>query len=146
MDAATFTAKTLRAEDGCLIWMGRKTHDGYGIVSEAGKTLYLHRWAQEHFNGPIPEGCQVDHLCNVASCVEPSHLEPVTLQENMRRLSERTVNCKRGHEFTPENTYIQKGTGRKSCKACRRDAYRRFLNDNPGYHAKWKAKKGGNAA
>ena len=31
--------------------------------------------------------------------------------------------CKRGHPFTPENTYRQEGRGRQ-CKQCRRDAAR----------------------
>ena len=146
MDQDTFNAKTVRADNGCLIWTGRRTRDGYGIIGEKKRTLYVHRWSQEVFNGPIPDGWQVDHLCNNSSCVEPSHLEPVTMQENMRRVAERTTHCKRGHAYTPDNTYIQKGTGRKSCKTCRKAAYEKFLTANPGYHAKWKAKKGGATA
>jgi hypothetical protein len=56
------------------------TH-GYGIL---GRKL-AHREAHEEFNGPIPEGYQVDHLCRVRTCVSPAHLEAVTQQENLLR-------------------------------------------------------------
>lgn len=135
MDLDTFNAKTIRAENGCLLWMGNKTRDGYGRY---GGTGYAHRWAQEYFNGPIPHGYQVDHLCNQASCVEPTHLEPVTLQENMRRAGMRVTQCIRGHDFTMENTYIAPKTGRKSCKTCRRMLTQRFLDDHPHYHRDWR--------
>jgi hypothetical protein len=37
------------------------------------------------FVGPVPEGLELDHLCRVTTCVRPSHLEPVTTGENVRR-------------------------------------------------------------
>lgn len=33
--------------------------------------------------------------------------------------------CRRGHPFTPENTYIQPSSGNRSCMECRRDGARR---------------------
>ena len=35
--------------------------------------------------GSIPDGLHLDHLCRVPACVNPEHLEPVTLAENNRR-------------------------------------------------------------
>lgn len=36
--------------------------------------------------GPIPEDCELDHLCgNGPGCYNPRHLEAVTHQENCRR-------------------------------------------------------------
>jgi hypothetical protein len=52
--------------------------------------MYAHRWAYEHFVGPIPEGLEIDHGCFVHACVNPGHLEPVTHQENVRRRHEHT--------------------------------------------------------
>jgi hypothetical protein len=73
----------------------------------------------------IPEGKQLDHLCDVTLCVNPKHLEPVTVRENVLRgdtLTARNLaktHCKQGHEFTPQNTYWQaKGTQRQ-CRTCR---------------------------
>ncbi|MGH9151353.1 MAG: HNH endonuclease [Acidimicrobiales bacterium] len=32
-----------------------------------------------------PEGLTLDHLCRDRRCVNPAHLEPVTVAENLRR-------------------------------------------------------------
>lgn len=32
--------------------------------------------------------------------------------------------CARGHEFTPENTYVYPGDGSRACITCRRETYR----------------------
>ena len=34
--------------------------------------------------------------------------------------------CKRGHEFTPENTYVIPSTGSRSCKTCKRADVERY--------------------
>jgi hypothetical protein len=61
--------------------------------------------------------------------VNPAHLELVTPRENTEastatpaHINRRKTHCPRGHEFTPENTYIQvrkNGTSvSRSCKRC----------------------------
>ncbi|KON62769.1 hypothetical protein KOEU_37340 [Komagataeibacter europaeus] len=70
----------------CHVWTGwRLKHRPYGKFSCDGKTHRVHRWRYEHENGPIPDGLHLDHTCDNTFCVNPSHLEPVTAQENMRR-------------------------------------------------------------
>jgi hypothetical protein len=80
---------------GCWIWFGSFIWDTgakhpvlYGSVWD-GKTRPVHRVVYELFHGEIPEGYQVDHLCSVPLCVNPSHLEAVTPRENVRRTWER---------------------------------------------------------
>lgn len=41
-----------------------------------------------------------------------------------KKRPDRQTHCKRGHEFTPENTYIPKANGKQVCKTCRRDLER----------------------
>jgi hypothetical protein len=111
--------------DGCWLWTGYRLHNGYGSLMANGKKNTLaHRFAYELLVGPIPDGLTLDHLCRVRNCVNPAHLEPCTMAENALRgvgptaVNARKTHCKRGHEFTPQNTYARPDGGRE-CKACR---------------------------
>ena len=99
----------------CWIWTGAHA-DGYGRIDNRS----THRVAYELVIGQIPDGLVLDHLCRVPACCNPTHLEPVTHRENMQRSSTAMkAFCKRGHEFTPENTYIT-ALGHRQCRACKR--------------------------
>lgn len=71
--------------EGCWLWTGSLTFDGYGIFRENNRRTGAHRFAYEYFVGPIPAGLQIDHLCRVRNCVNPAHLDPVTNAENTTR-------------------------------------------------------------
>ena len=43
-----------------------------------------HRISWELHNGPITEGMNVNHKCNVAHCVNPEHLYVGTQKQNVR--------------------------------------------------------------
>lgn len=70
---------------GCWIWTGAQSPRGYTKKGIGGKRIQAHRYMWEKFNGPIPEGMVMDHLCRNPSCANPDHLEPVTHTENVRR-------------------------------------------------------------
>lgn len=119
--------------DSCWLWSSA-LFQGYGIFSlRRGKTIRAHRLAYELLVGPIPDGLEIDHLCYVRRCVNPSHLEAVTTQVNVKRANARrwaaaTPNgcCTSGHPFTEENTY--RWNGKRWCKTCR-NAHRRRYRD-----------------
>src|SRR5437763_12827689 len=70
---------------GCWRWQRALNEGGYGLVGYGGKVARAHRVAYELFVGPIPLELELDHLCRVRRCVNPSHLEPVTRRENVLR-------------------------------------------------------------
>lgn len=112
----------------CWLWTGSKKHDGYGIFFTVKKQTTAHRFAYELLRGPIPNGCELDHLCRIRACVNPDHLEPVSHRENCLRGESpsahhaRKTKCKYGHEFTPANTYRKYENGKlggRRCRTCR---------------------------
>jgi len=73
------------SDAGCLEWQGYRDPGGYGRTAVGGRHILVHRLAYAALVGEIPEGLQIDHLCNNPSCVFPLHLEVVTHAENQRR-------------------------------------------------------------
>lgn len=112
----------------CWLWTSPLSLGGYATFAVGRKGQRAHRWAYEHWVGPIPKGLQIDHICRVRHCVNPEHLRPVTPQGNSQYRAEQVTHCPKGHEYSPENTYISNGS--RICKTCNRDkskAYQREL-------------------
>lgn len=71
---------------GCWIWT-RSQRFGYGRWTkrdgDLNRAAHLVIW--EIFNGRVPDGYELDHLCKVRCCVNPGHLEVVTHSINVLR-------------------------------------------------------------
>ena len=105
--------------DGCWMWTGPVRGTGYGEHVDVWKV----------FNGPIPHGLEIDHLCRFRLCMNPAHLEAVTSTENKLRgeglpaRNARKTHCLRGHPLSGDNVFIRtKWNGRqfRRCVTCRR--------------------------
>lgn len=72
------------APSGCWIWQRGVDKDGYGATRRDSERR-AHRWYYLQVVGPIPEGQEVHHTCEVKLCVNPAHLEPLTSAEHKRR-------------------------------------------------------------
>ena len=111
----------------CWIWKAARAGGGtgqYGTFYDGHRDVTAHRWAWEHFKGPIPEGLTIDHLCRVKLCVNPDHLEPVTVRENNLRASRLITHCPYGHPYDEKNTRMYRGS--RFCKECDRRRSREY--------------------
>lgn len=113
----------------CWVWRGGVGASGYGHFWVNGKTVLAHRFSYETTGRHIPDGLCLDHLCRNRSCVNPDHLEPVTLVENVMRgesvwaKNARKTHCVRGHLLAEPNirTARVKGKPVRACKQCHRE-------------------------
>ena len=107
----------------CWLWTASKFSDGYSQKRFKGRNQKAHRPIYELLIGPIPDGLTLDHLCRVRHCVNPRHVEPVTLLINQRRGERATqTHCIHGHELSGYNL-IMRGTNRK-CRKCHNQSQR----------------------
>lgn len=100
------TGKTVRDENGCLVWVGHKNREGYGRVyvkqfwTEKWEGMNAHRLAyMVHYNKTdMPGSIHVSHLCHNSSCIEISHLtaEPAHVNAS-RKICKNVRYCTRQH-------------------------------------------------
>lgn len=125
-----FKTKIRVSDSGCWIWTAQIRPLGYPGCWYNGKTDTAHRVIYSLANGPIPKGLTIDHLCRVKACVNPDHLEAVTISENLKRCeyAPSTINsnvkkCPKGHQYDALNTgtYKQKTSTIRRCLRCHRE-------------------------
>lgn len=134
-----FWARVEKQEGGCWLWRGTVT-GGYGTLAYKGRTYRASRLSWEWARGTLmPEDLDCCHTCDVTICVNPAHLWPGTESENGKDAwakggltapphrgylphNKFWTECKYGHPFTPENTYVVPGNGQRRCRTCQRQA------------------------
>ena len=141
------TARIEVLPNECWHWTGAVNRWGYAVVETTvgNKSNRLARIMYELVIGPIPDGLVLDHLCHTRDetcpggascphhrCVNPSHLEPVTVAENNLRgrsqwaVNARKTHCPQGHPYDEQNTRFKKYRGGivRVCKTCAREQRR----------------------
>lgn len=124
---ADIKARTI--QDGeCWLWP-TKSKLGYGdiylgnYISET-----AHRLSYRFAKGEIPEDLCIDHLCRKPSCVNPDHLEAVTIKENtLRGVGMGAINAKKTLCIRGHNRWGKQEKGRR-CLECHRvkESFRRM--------------------
>ena len=107
--------------NGCWIYTGPESGEGYGafaMVYKRKNTRNAHRTSFLIFKGAIPEGMEVHHTCHNRKCFNPEHLTITEIIDH-RRLHNCVTHCASGHEYTPENIYMFRGS--KKCRTCHRE-------------------------
>jgi ferredoxin-like protein FixX len=119
--------------DGCWLYEGNRNEQGYGILTPIQRKRTGERRAHRHayvlFHGPIPDGLQINHHCDIPNCVRPDHIYAGTAQDNMDdrsrrgRANPRKVDvCPRGHEKSRDRTDVNS----RKCVECGRIAAREW--------------------
>ena len=122
----------------CWLWVGTIAPNGYAKFWADGTNHNAHRWIWEQEHGLILEGLQIDHTCHSESdcsggvtclhrcCVRLSHLELVSLHENVTRGGNtQKTRCPQGHSYDEENPYPCTGPHPyRQCRICKLEGQR----------------------
>lgn len=112
--------RSTRTDDGCL------TVRGYGARRGTHQKVAGRAWAHIAayvvFVGGYDPELEVDHVCGVKDCIEPTHLRQVTRAEICRTRAQRPL-CRNGHVREFDETT---GRYRAACRVCNADAQRRW--------------------
>lgn len=77
-------------QSGCWNWTAARDPQGYGVFWFDGKMRWAHRVSCQWLGGGLEDGQVVNHKCGNRACVNPEHLEAVSVVYNATyRASER---------------------------------------------------------
>ena len=111
----------------CYLWKGCLDKDGYGTFYFRKKNRRAHRVGYFMFYGPIDDDMVIDHKCKNRSCVNPTHLRPVTKTQNalentksVAALNRLKKTCPKGHK------YDRKYGKQRYCSICQAEKSKRL--------------------
>lgn len=80
---------------GCTLWIGAASRYGRVDIASGGRkrvgrrSTGAHRLAWELVHGPIPDGLEVCHKCDVGLCINVDHLFLGTHADNMQDMADK---------------------------------------------------------
>lgn len=120
-------AKIEVAGSGCWNWIGHTTKQGYGHLWDGRSARAAHRVVYELLIGPIPADHELHHpeTCERRCVNVEEHVKPIAIPDHKEL--HRPTHCRKGHELTPENSYVPRD-GNRRCRTCIRDRKERLKN------------------
>lgn len=88
---------------GCLLWTGYVNAKGYGVVHVGGRTLLAHRVVAGLADAPASIVSR--HSCDQPGCIEPRHVTPGTVADNVADMHARGRARKARGESHPRRTH-----------------------------------------
>lgn len=130
--------------ESCWLFMGARNSYGYGVISvrRTGRARDrsmqgAHRAVYEALVEPIAAELTLDHLCRVRHCVNPTHLEPCSRGENVKRGESissayaRRSCCSKGHELDAGNIYRNPAAPQaRVCRTCAKEYRSRYYAEH----------------
>jgi len=111
----------------CWNWVGGVSPTGYSRMTYLGKQYNGSRVIAALYLGLdiADTKSHALHACDNRRCINPKHIFVGTHLDNVRDMCVKgrhyfrnQTHCKRGHEFTPENTRLANGS--RHCVACQK--------------------------
>lgn len=123
--AARILETTITTDRGCMEWQGWRNRKGYGEIGmKDSSNARCHRVVYKAVRGEVPADWDVCHTCDNPPCVNPLHLFAAPRSVNVQDMRakkrgnhQKQTACKWGHDFTPENTYVDSRNFRQ-CRTC----------------------------
>lgn len=128
----------------CWKWLGGQS-SGYGRFSIDSslvanrKQVPAHRFAYEYFHGPLAKDLVLHHICKNTLCVNPKHLQPLSIKEHVAQsisvgvmvaaLQSVKTHCPKGHPYEGSNLSIRRD-GSRVCRECKRQRYNEWRKRN----------------
>lgn len=111
----------------CKLYRGALHEKGYVRVRCNGHHVYGHRLIYEQLIGPIPDGHEIDHLCENRECLQPAHLEAVPPEVNKARRYNRDISVPKGDAGSNYNSLYATDRTVRDCWAYLSNE-QRFIN------------------
>lgn len=105
-ESRRFEAKFTVSPKGCWTWNGPLDRDGYGSFFFRRLNRRAHRVAWWNARGDIPDGFVINHTCRNRACVNPQHLQCVSVTDNTMKdstsvayINSQKTHCPQGHPY-----------------------------------------------
>lgn len=121
------SSKMMIQQSGCWVLPKKIRTDWYSYLSFSGDSLLAHRVSWLLAGMDITPGLCIDHKCENKRCINPFHLQELTLGQNilkgncLQAKNKRKTHCHAGHPLSGDNLRIERNGTKRTCITCKRE-------------------------